>query len=105
MEDQELLDLINKSPIPVQEKERLVLKFKNNGITKNLLLQMKNSFLDVENGLKDKYQKTAKEIDLATQEFEKEMEEIEGEADEIYKKASEEIDAINLEEARSAIPE
>lgn len=105
MENQELIDLINSSPIPIQEKERLVLELKNKGVTKDLLLQIKNAFLDVENGLKDKCQKAAKEIDMAAQEFEKEMQKIEKEADEIYKKASEEIDEVNLEEARGAVPE
>lgn len=105
MDNQELIDLINSSPIPVPEKERLVLELKNNGATKNLLLQIKNAFLDVENGLKDKYQEAAKEIDAATQDFEKEIEGIEKEADEVYKKASEDINAINLEEARGTVPE
>lgn len=105
MDNQELIDLVNSSPIPAQEKERLVLELKNKTVTKDILLQIKNSFLDVENGLKDKYQKAAKELDEVVHNFDEEMKDIEEEADKIYKKASEEIDQINLEEARGAIPE
>jgi len=88
MGDDDILNLINSLAIPIPEKDRLVLRLKEKGGTKELFLEIREALMDIENGLAKRYQHqideldkillaAANELEEVDREFQKEIKEVE----------------------------